>query len=203
MAYIVCFGFLNAEYRIALVGFICSSRGRIRKLRLAYVVCFGFLNAEYRIALVGFICSSRGHQRTKEKDSAEPLSSMEPRLRGSLDSTSSPRGIRCGGAYLLPRAWGNLGSWYQVLSLLASSEFCTAICVRAGIARVSVGLMGLYRTFFIIGGGDRSYLRLRGVFAMFFRRICADRDWIVSFGWKRYVIICIVRGLDCMGYPFS
>ena len=25
-------------------------------------------------------------------DSAEPLSSMEPRLRGSLDSTSSPRG---------------------------------------------------------------------------------------------------------------
>ena len=42
MAYVVCFGFLNAEYRIALVGFICSSRGRIRKLRFALGVCIGF-----------------------------------------------------------------------------------------------------------------------------------------------------------------
>ena len=31
-----------------------------------------------------------------------------------LDSNSSPWGIRCGGALLLPRAWGNLGSWYPV-----------------------------------------------------------------------------------------
>ena len=39
---------------------------------------------------------------------------MEPRLRGSVDSTSSTRGVRCGGAYLLPRAWDNLGSLYPV-----------------------------------------------------------------------------------------
>ena len=39
-----------------------------------------------------FYCCLAAHQRTKEMDSAEPLSSMEPRLRGSLDSTSSPRG---------------------------------------------------------------------------------------------------------------
>ena len=52
--------------------------------------------------------------------------------------------------------------------------------------------------------GDRSFVPAATCgLAMFFRRICADRDWIVSFGWKRYVIICIVRGLDCMGYPFS
>ena len=37
------------------------------------------------------------------------------------------------------------------------------LCVRAGIARVSVGLLGLYRTFFIIGGVGRLCLRLRGV----------------------------------------
>ena len=31
------------------------------------------------------------------------------------------------------------------------------------VVRVSVGLMGLYRTFFIIGGMDCLCLRLRGV----------------------------------------
>ena len=39
-----------------------------------------------------------------------------------------------------------------MLSLLPSSEYSFAICVRAGIVRVSVGLLGWYRTFFIIGG---------------------------------------------------
>ena len=77
---------------------------------------------------------------------------MEPRLRGSLDSTSSTRGIRCGGASLLPRVWGNIGSLYPVLSFIPSSEYGFAVCVRAMIVRVSVGLLGLYRTFFIIGG---------------------------------------------------
>ena len=64
---------------------------------------------------------------------------------------------------MLPRAWGNIGFRYPVLSFIASSEYGLAICVRAGIVRVSVGLPSLYRTFFIIGGGDRSCLRLRVV----------------------------------------
>ena len=50
-----------------------------------------------------------------------------------------------------------------MLSLLPSSEFYLAICVRAGIVRVSVGLLGFGRTFFIIGGRGCSCLRLRGV----------------------------------------
>ena len=37
------------------------------------------------------------------------------------------------------------------------------LCVRACIVRVSVGLLGLYRSFFIIGGIGCSCLRLRGV----------------------------------------
>ena len=72
-------------------------------------------------------------------------------------------GIRCGGALLLPRAWGNLVSFIPVLSLLASSECSLAVSVRAGIVRVSVGLLGYSRSFFIIGGMDCSCLRLRGV----------------------------------------
>ena len=39
-----------------------------------------------------------------------------------------------------------------MLSLLPSSEYSFAICVRAMIVRVSVGLLGFGRTFFIIGG---------------------------------------------------
>ena len=50
-----------------------------------------------------------------------------------------------------------------MLSLIPSSEFGLAICVRSGIVRVSVGLLGLYRSFFIIGGRDCSFLRLCGV----------------------------------------
>ena len=62
----------------------------------------------------------------------------------------------------------NLGSCIPVLSLLASYEYDFAICVRLCIVRVSVGLPSLYRTFFIIGGEDRSYLRLRMVLLCFF-----------------------------------
>ena len=47
-----------------------------------------------------FYCCLAAHQRTKEMDSAGvPL--LYP-----LDSNSSPWGIRCGGAYLLPRLTG-------------------------------------------------------------------------------------------------
>ena len=84
---------------------------------------------------------------------------------------------------MLPRAGGNLGSCIPVLSLLASSEYGLAVCVRFCIVRVSVGLLGLYRTFFIIGGRDCLCLRLRGGVAIFFRGICADRDWVVSLDW--------------------
>ena len=39
-----------------------------------------------------FYCCLAAHQRTRKKDSAEPSFPMEPRLRGSLDSTSSTLG---------------------------------------------------------------------------------------------------------------
>ena len=55
-----------------------------------------------------------------------------------------------------------------MLSIIPSSEYGLAICVRAGIVRVSVGLLGGYRTFFIIGRIGRSCLRLRGGLAFSF-----------------------------------
>ena len=53
-----------------------------------------------------FHCCLAAHQRTRKKDSAEPSFPMEPRLRGSVDSASSTRGVRCGGAFWLPRLTG-------------------------------------------------------------------------------------------------
>ena len=39
-----------------------------------------------------------------------------------------------------------------MLSLIASSEYGLAVCVQLYIVRVSVGVLGLDRSFFIIGG---------------------------------------------------
>ena len=104
-----------------------------------------------------FYCSLRGHQRTGTAGFANPPFPILWTL------TLPPGDVRCGGALLLPRVWDNIGFRYPVLSLLPSSEFYLAICVRAGIVRVSGGLLGYGRTFFIIGGIGRLYLRLRGV----------------------------------------
>ena len=99
-----------------------------------------------------FYCCLAAHQRTRKKDSAEPSFPMEPRLRGSVDSTSSTRGCPLRRSISAAAVDRDLGSCIQVLSLLPSSEYSFAICVRAGIVRVSVGLLGGYRSFFIIGG---------------------------------------------------
>ena len=115
----------------------------------------------------------------------------------------TPWGIRCGGALLLPRAYRDFGFRYPVLLLLPSSEYCLAICVRLCIVRVSVGVLGFGRTFFIIGGVGRSFLRIRGVLLWSIVGITADREWnvnmadegeenrILSFH-PQYGIICTV-----------
>ena len=79
-----------------------------------------------------------------------------------LDSNSSPRGNPLRRGILATAVDRNLEIRYPVLSLIASSKYGLAVCVRLCIVRVSVGLLGWYRTFFIIGGMDCSYLRLRG-----------------------------------------
>ena len=134
-----------------------------------------FSNAEYHIALVDFIVALR---RTKGRGRRTLRSPPSPSSGLHLIHPGCPlrQGISAAAVYT------NTGSLYPVLSLLASSEYVLAVCVRLCIARVSVGLLGVYRTFFIIGGMDCTFLRLLVVLAIFFRRICADRDWIVSFG---------------------
>ena len=55
------------------------------------------------------------------------------------------------------------------------------LCVRAGIARISVGLLGLGRSFFIGGGMDCSFLRLREVLLWSIVGITADRAFSSNF----------------------
>ena len=50
----------------------------------------------------------------------------------------------------------NIGIRNPVLSLIATSIGCAAVCVRAGIACISVGMLGLCRTFFICADGKKT-----------------------------------------------
>ena len=61
-----------------------------------------------------FYCCLAAHQRTKEKDSAEPSFAMEPRLRGSLDSTSSTRRCPLRRGILAAAVDRDIGSLYPV-----------------------------------------------------------------------------------------
>ena len=55
----------------------------------------------------------------------------------------TPGGVRCGGAYLLPRAWGNIGIWFQVQVDNPHFDIIVwVLCVRAEVARVSVDFAG-------------------------------------------------------------
>ena len=105
-----------------------------------------------------FHCCLAAHQRTRKKDSAEP---SFPIL---WTPPHPPGGIRCGGAYLLPRVWGNLGIRYPVQTV------CPHFNMTFGCFVFGLGLfafqkitLGLCRSFFIIGRMNCSFLRLRGV----------------------------------------
>ena len=145
------------------------------KLRLVIKLCLLIFLVFYKEAAIGlgclfwlhqgriprhtcrFHCCLAAHQRTRKKDSAEPSFPI-------LWTPPHPPGvIRCGGAYLLPRAWGNIGSLYPVQ--VAYPQFrilYSYLCSGLGRSRFS-WVVGLESFVFHYWGGDRSCLRLRGV----------------------------------------
>ena len=166
---------------------------------MAVVVCIGFTRGEYHVIRVDFIVALR---RTKG------------RRRRTLRSPSPPSS----GLHLLTpgcplrrgmTAAAGLQGYSQLVSgcrsLIPSSEFCFAFCVRAGIVRVSVGLLGFGRTFFIIGGRDCSCLRLRLVlqwsFVGFALTAGGSFVWIGN-GMGIYIVSslgCMKSCVDCVG----
>ena len=81
-----------------------------------------------------------------------------------LDSNSSPRGIAAAGDYCC-RGFGIiLVAEFRCRSLIATSIFCLgALCSARYRTRFSRFCWVLGRSFFIIGGNNCSFLRLRGV----------------------------------------
>ena len=111
---------VQATYDLQSADWCCN-------LRLAYQTAFGlypllfyketalFLDFSFWLHQGGiprhtcrFYCCLAAHQRTRKKDSAEPSFPI-------LWTPPHPPGeIRCGGAYLLPRAYRDIGFRYPV-----------------------------------------------------------------------------------------
>ena len=109
-----------------------------------------------------FYCCLAAHQRTRKKDSAEPSFPI-------LWTPPHPPGESAAAGHICCRGFIPIQvTVFRCRSIIPSSEFGLAICVRLCIVRVSVGLLGGYRSFFIIGGMDRSCLRLRVVLLWLF-----------------------------------
>ena len=168
-------GFTRGEYHVIRVDFIGSSRGVIRKLRLAVVVSFVFLNEEYLIALVDFIVALR---RTKGRGRRTLRSPPSPSSGLHLIHPGNPlrRGILA--------AAGLYQFRYLVSGAVVHPQFRIWFCFlcsgynRSRFSRV----VGLGSFVFHYWGDGRLFLRLLVVLAIFFRRICANRDWIISLG---------------------
>ena len=123
-----------------------------------------------------FHCCLAAHQRTRKKDSAEPSFPI-------LWTPPHPPGvIRCGGALLLPRVYRDIGFRYPVQ--VAHPHFDVmfgCLVFWLGLFAFQKITVGLCRSFFIGGGIDCSFLRLRGVLLWIFVGITADRDIFSNF----------------------
>ena len=97
--------------RLRLADFFCYF---IRKRRLAYGDCIGFTNEEYLIALVDFIVALRRTKGRRRRTLRSPSPPWNHACVVQWTPPPHPGVIRCGGAYLLPRAYTNLGFWYPV-----------------------------------------------------------------------------------------
>ena len=127
---------------------------------------------------------------------------MEPRLRGSLDSTSSPRGcpLRRG----MIAAAGLCQYWIPVSGAIVIRQFrilYSYLCSGWNRSRFS-RVAQLVSFVFHYWGEGRLFLRLRIVLLLAFIgfALTASRSFIFAdTGVGMYIVI----GLDWMGYPFS
>ena len=143
---------------------------------MAYVVCIAFFNEEYLIAPIDFIVALR---RTKGRGRRTLRSPPSPSSGLHL---IHPGMSAAAGKCRLPRVWGNLGICIPVQ--VAYPQFrilCSFLCsgwYRSRFSRV----VGLVSHVFHYWGDGLFVPAAMWCFAMFFRRICADRDWVVSLG---------------------
>ena len=126
----------------------------IRNRRCSLVVCLGFHQCGIPHRTCRFYCCLAAHQRTRKKDSAEPSFAMEPRLRGSVDSTSSTRGYPLRRGMTAARVYTNLGICIQVQVVYRQFRIlCSFLCSGYGRSRFSrvVGLVSFVFHYWGIG----------------------------------------------------
>ena len=142
----------------------------------------GFTRGEYHIASVDFIVALRRTKGRGRRTLRSPPSPWNHACVVHWTPPHPPGGIRFGGAYLLPRVWGNLEIRYPVQVVYRQFRIlCSFLCSGWYRSRFSrVAQLGSH-VFHYWGEGSFVPAATWG-FCYFFRRICADRDWIVSFG---------------------
>ena len=145
-------------------------------LRFAVVVYLGFTNGEYHIALVDFIVALR---RTKGRGRRTLRSPPSPSSGLHLIHPGYPlrRGITAAaglGQYRIPVSGAVVHRQFRIWFCYLCSGW-----YRSRFSRV----VGLWSHVFHYWG-DRLFVPAATCgLAMFFRRICADRDWVVSLDW--------------------
>ena len=146
----------------AIVDFIYSLRGIIRNRRCSLTFLSGFTRGEYRIALVDFIApcgGTKGRGRRTLRSPPSPSSGLhlihpgDPLRRGILAAAvDRDIGIRSPVQVAYPHFDVMFGCFVFGLGLFAFQEIS----------------LGLYRSFFIGGGMDCTFLRLREVLLWIF-----------------------------------
>ena len=159
------------------------------KLRLAYILCYFIRNRRYSFDLLsGF---TRGEYHVIRVDFIIALRRTKGRGRRTLRSPPSPSSglhlIHPG--YPLRRgisAAAGLGQYrYLYSGAVVTPQFrmlCSYLCsgwYRSRFSRV----VGLVSHVFHYWWGRSFVPAVTWCFALFFRRICADRDWSVSLDW--------------------
>ena len=159
----------------------------IRNLRYSFDLLSGFTRDEYHVIRVDFIVALRRTKGRGRRTLRSPPSPVNHACVVHWTPPHPPGVIRCGGAYLLPRAYRDIGFRYPVQ--IAYPQFRMLFCFlcsgwyRSRFSRV-VGLVSLVFHYW----GDRSFVpAATWCFAFSFvgfarnllRRL--TRDWIVCF----------------------
>ena len=145
----------SRDYPILLSDFLCFI---IRNRRWAYIVCIGFLNAEYHIVCVDFIVALRrtkGRGRRTLRSPPSPSSGLHL-IHPGLSAAA--------GKCRLPRAYRDIGFRYPVQVDHPHFDISFGCFVFGlGLFAFQKITLGICLSFFIIGGVDRLFLRLRVV----------------------------------------
>ena len=173
-----------------LISFAYLTCGRLIKLGLAYIFCFiirnrryvyyvfsGFTRGEYHVIRVDLIVALRrtkGRRRRTLRSPSPPSSGLHL-LTPGLSAAAGHIGCRGLCQYRIPVSGaGRLSPVpnFVQLSVFGLVSFAFQSGCWAGIVRFS-----------LLGGWTVCACGYVGGMAIFFRGICADRDWIVCLDW--------------------